>query len=75
MTTAEIQPVAKSKGRPKQSARADTTVKIDRTLVGRAKTIATYRGVSVAELLSEALRAPLTKMWGDMIRDVDKGAK
>lgn len=75
MALTELPSVAKAKGRPKRSERDDVTVKLDRTIVGRAKTLATYRGVSVAELLSEALRVPLSKMWSDMIRDTDKESK
>lgn len=55
--------------------RDDVAVKVDRTLVGRLKTIATFRGVSLAELVSEALRVPAGKMWNEMIRESDKEAK
>ncbi len=74
MATAEGRDVPKAKGRPKRSERDDVTVKVDRTIVGRAKTLATYHGVSVAELISDALRAPLAKMWHEMVRESDREA-
>ncbi len=45
----------KQRGRPKTSERNDVSVKVDRTIVGKAKLIATYRGISVAELFSETV--------------------
>lgn len=75
MTTVEAVDVPKAKGRPKRSERDDITVKVDRTIVGRARTLASYRGVSVAELISEALRAPLSKMWNEMVRESEKEGK
>jgi hypothetical protein len=56
VATAEHPGMARAKGRPKRSERDDVTVKVDRTLVGKAKLIATHRGISVAELFTEALR-------------------
>lgn len=75
MALTELPSVAKSKGRPRRSERDDVTVKVDRTLVGRLKTIAVYRGVPLAELISEALRTPTAKMWNEMVRDSGKEAE
>lgn len=81
MTTAEMSNVAKAKkGRPKQpqperSMRDDIAVKVDRTIVGQLKTIATYRGVSLAELISTALRKPTAAMWADMVHEMEREAK
>jgi hypothetical protein len=51
--------------------RDDVTVKLDRTLVGKAKLVATHRGVPVAELLSELARAPLDRAYAQMLRDLE----
>jgi hypothetical protein len=64
--------MGKKRGRPKRSERDDVTVKVDRTTVGKAKLIATHRGVSVAELLSDLLRAPIDKAYAQMLRDLEK---
>ncbi len=60
--------VAKTKGRPKTSGRDDITVKVDRTIISRAKMLASYHGISVAELISETLRGPFDKMVNEMLR-------
>lgn len=52
--------------------RDDIAVKMDRTLVSRARHIAHYRGVPLAEILSELLRAPLDKAYGQMLREIEK---
>jgi hypothetical protein len=62
---------AMAKGRPKRSERDDVTVKVDRTLVGKAKLIATHRGISVAELLTEMLLAPVDRAYAQMLRDLE----
>ena len=61
----------KPKGRPKRSERNDVTVKLDRTLVGKAKLIATHRGIPVAELLSELLRVPVDRAYAQMLRELE----
>jgi hypothetical protein len=66
-------PMAKAKGKGKRSEREDVAVKIDRALVGKARLIATHRGVSVAELLSEMLRAPVDKAYAVMLRELEAG--
>ena len=62
---------AKAMGRPKRSERDDVTVKLDRTIVGKAKLVATHKGVSVAELLSEVVRGPLDKAYAAMLRELE----
>jgi hypothetical protein len=71
VTTMEHPAMAKAKGRPKRSERDDVTVKVDRTLVGKAKLIATHQGIPVAELLTELLRAPIDKAYAQMLRDLE----
>jgi hypothetical protein len=74
--TLEREAMAKAKGRPKRSERDDVTVKLDRTLVGKAKLVATHQGVPVAELLSDLARGPLDKAYAQMLRELEgKGAK
>ena len=73
---AEMKPMAKrGRGRPKQSERDDVSVKIDRTLVGKARLVATHRGVTMAELLSDIIKGPLDRYYVQMIRELDKGQK
>jgi hypothetical protein len=65
--------MARVKG--KRSERDDVAVKIDRKIVGKARLIATHRGISVAELLSEMLTAPVDKAYAQMLRDLEKGGE
>jgi hypothetical protein len=44
------------------------TVKIDRTIVTRAKVLAADRGETVAAFLSDLLRAPVDREWSKMVR-------
>ena len=64
-------PMARVKG--KKSERDDVAVKVDRTLVGMARLIATQRGLSVAELLSSLLDAPIRKAYTVMLKELEKG--
>lgn len=50
-------------------------VKVDRAVVGKAKMVATHRGVSVAELLSEAARPTIDKAYAAMLRELEGTAK
>lgn len=70
-TMLEPRKMAKRRGRPKESERDDVTVKLDRKLVGKAKLVATHRGVSVAELLSGLLEGPVDRAYGQMLRELD----
>lgn len=47
------------------------TVKLDRALVGKAKLIATHRGIAAAELLSELLRVPIDRAYAQMLRELE----
>ena len=58
-------------GRPKKSERNDISVKLDRAVVGKAKMVATHRGVSVAELLSEAVRPVIDRAYAAMLRELE----
>lgn len=67
----EERPAKKRPGRPKTSDRVDGSVKIDRRLLTLAKRIADHEGISVAEMLSEIIRAPIEKRYSKMLRDLD----
>jgi hypothetical protein len=68
-------PMPKPKGRPKRSERNDVSVKVDRTLVGKAKLIATHRGIPLAELLTELLGAPVDRAYAQMLRELEARGK
>jgi hypothetical protein len=61
--------------RGKKSERDDVAVKVDRAVVGKAKMIATHRGISVAELLSDAARPVIDKAYAQMLRELDATPK
>ena|GEM_PF-3813960 len=67
--------MARPKGRPKKSERDDITARIDRTIVGKAKLVATWLGLEggVAELLSDLVREPVDRAYGKMLRDLGAG--
>jgi hypothetical protein len=69
-----MQTMAKSRGRPKVD-RDDVTVKLDRVMASRAKAIANFRGIPVAELLTEIVRLPIDRAYAQMIRELDAGTK
>lgn len=64
--------MSRPKGRPKRSDRDDVTVKIDRTVKGKAEKVATHLGKPLAEVLSEMLRAPVDRAYLRMLRDLEE---
>jgi len=54
-------------GRPPTN-RDDVTVKLDRTIVERAKLVALRRRVSLVELLTDLLRGPVDKAYDQEVR-------
>ena len=64
--------MAKSKGRPK-GTRDDVTVKIDRRIAVRARTVAGFLGVSIGALLSEMLDQPVMEAYAEMVRQMPTG--
>lgn len=64
--------MAKKKGRPKQSERDDVSVKIDRTVLDKARLVATHRKIALAEFVTELLRAPVDRAYQQMIREMTK---
>jgi len=61
-------------GRPK-GERDDVSAKIDRAVLGKARLVATHRGESLAELLTEILRGPVDKLYGQMLRELNADEK
>lgn len=55
-------------GRPKTSERNDRVARVDSTILGWAEMVAKGRGISVAEYLSETLREPVSRDFGDLMR-------
>ena len=49
--------MGKKRGRPRATKRRDAVVKLDVTIVGKAQMVAKANGTSVAEYLSELVRA------------------
>lgn len=59
-------------GRPSKG-RDDVSVKMDRTLVARARYIAELRGITLAEYLSETVRAPVDRDFAKASRIPEGG--
>lgn len=57
-------------GRPK-SGSDHVAVKLDRAIVAKAKVVAAHRGVTLAELLSGSLKAPIDQAYAQMIRELN----
>ena len=53
--------------------RDDVAVKINRAIVGKAKMVATHRGISVAELLTDAAQPAVDKAYAQMLRKLEGG--
>jgi hypothetical protein len=56
--------------KPRQMARNDTAVKIETDIVRQARLIAARRNITVAEYLSEILRATVVKDYRQAVRDM-----
>ena len=55
-------------GRPRTSERNDRVARVDATILGWAEMVAKARGITVAEYISETLRAPVWRDFGDLAR-------
>lgn len=53
--------------------RTDVAVKIDAKIVGKARSICGYRGVSMAKFLSDLLEPLVAKKYEEFRRDVTSG--
>jgi hypothetical protein len=56
-----------------KSKRDDVAVKIDRTLAHKAKPIASRRGMTLAEYLSEANRPMIEREFAKVVREMGTG--
>ncbi len=74
MARPERATVTKTRGRP-PSDRDDVSVKIDRSIVGKAKLIAAHRGTTTAALMSVILQGPIDKAYAQMIRELDSSGQ
>jgi hypothetical protein len=68
-TATKADPMAKKKHQDTPGP-PTAAVKIDRALAGKARLIATDKGIDMAEYLSESLRAVIERDWAKMIRRV-----
>jgi hypothetical protein len=64
----------KKMGRPQSSERQDVSIKFDKVLASRARTIAQGRGISMAEYLSEAIRPVIDRDYAKLMRELEGGA-
>lgn len=60
----------KRMGRPKRSERDDVVVRLDRAIVAKARLLAAHRGVSVAEVLSDLVKAPVDRAYLAMVQEL-----
>lgn len=66
--------MAKPKGRPKRSTRNDRVARVDATILGWAEMVAKAKGVTVAEYLSETLRAPVARDFAKVMEQMKRQA-
>ncbi len=72
-TVLERSSMARPKGRP-STGRDEVTVKLDRIVAGKAKAVATHRGITVGELLTEITKAPVDRAYAQMLRELESKA-
>jgi hypothetical protein len=59
-------------GKPK---RDDTAVKIDRTVADKAKLVASRRGITMAEYLTDLVRAAVERDFAKAVKEMGEGNK
>lgn len=62
-----------AKKRVEKGKRDDVAVKVDRTLVDKAKLVAARRGTTMAEYLSELIRTPVERDFTKTVREMGEG--
>ena len=62
------------KGRPR-TGRDEVPIKIDRMLASRLKTIASYRGVPLGELLTELAGKAVERAYLKMVKEMESKSK
>jgi hypothetical protein len=60
----------KSRGRPKTD-RDEVTVKCDRIVANKVKSVALHRGLTVGELVTEFLRSQADRAYAQMLRELE----
>jgi hypothetical protein len=63
--------VANPAAQKKASGRKDAITRLDRAVLGKARAVATHRGVKVPALLAEILTGPIDRAYGAMLRELD----
>ena len=56
---------------PEKNKRDDAVAKIDRTVLDKAKLVASRKGVSLAEYLTDHLRATVEREFGKTVREME----
>jgi hypothetical protein len=64
-----------AKKRAEKGKRDDVAVKIDRTLGDKAKFVASRKGSTMAEYLSELLRGPVEKDFDRAVKEMGAGGQ
>lgn len=70
MSSMEAAVMARPKGRPK-TGRDLVTVKIDRVLASRIRMVAKAKALTVADVISEAMRAQIDKEVAKLLRETE----
>lgn len=76
--TAERDMAAKKRSEPQaeHEKRDDMAVKIDRSLVNKARLVASQRKITLAEYISDLIRIPVERDFSKTVRDMgEKGTK
>lgn len=55
---------------PEKSRRDDVAVKVDRLLIDKARLVASRRGVTLAEYLTDLIRNPVERDFAKTVRDM-----
>lgn len=65
--------MARPRGRPKTSERQDVSTKFDKSLLGMARMVATAKGMSLAEYISEAARPTIEREFAREMKRLEGG--
>lgn len=61
------------KKRAEKGKRDDVAVKVDRSLVDKAKLVASRRKITMAEYLSDLIRTPVERDFSKTVREMGEG--
>jgi hypothetical protein len=65
---------ARPRGRPKTFERKDVSTKFDKTLLGMARLVATAKGISLAEYISEEARPVIERDFARELKRLEGSA-